>query len=149
MILKNIKFFCKTFAKIINTILKTQISFNIVFIQEPSLSFIHLLPSLKNCKGKELVEVSNHPNWIMFSRNLSNIDDLPRVITYINIRLSQLHFSLWKDIFNHRDISCVLFFNCGLVYFLINILYKPLTSIYKINTLYQKLYQVFLYSDLL
>jgi len=54
MILKNIKIFCKTFAKIINTILKTQISFNIVFI--------HLLPSLKNCKEKELVEVSNHPN---------------------------------------------------------------------------------------
>jgi len=28
---------------------------------------------------------------------------------------------LQKDIFNHRDISCILFFNCSLVYFLINI----------------------------
>jgi len=35
--------------------------------------------------------------------------------------LSPLCFSLWKDILNHRDISCVYFFNHGLVYFLINI----------------------------
>jgi len=114
MILKNIKNYLQNICNndfIINTICKTQISFNIVFIQESSWSFIHLLHSLKNCEGEELVEVSNHLNWIIFSRNLSNIDDLPRVITYINIRLSQLHYSLLM--------SC-----------------KPLTSIYKINTLY-------------
>ena len=57
----------------------------------------------------------------MFSRNLLHVGNSSRVITYINIRLSLLCFSLWKDIFNHRDISCVSFFNHGLVHLLINI----------------------------
>jgi len=70
---------------VIDTIFKTQISFNIVFIQEPLWSFIYSLSSSKNCEEEELVGVSNHPNWIMFSRNLLNINDSPRVITYINI----------------------------------------------------------------
>ena len=35
---------------------------------------------------------------IIFSRNPLNIHEVPRVITYINIRLSSFHFSLWKDI---------------------------------------------------
>ena len=30
-------------------------------------------------------------------------------------------FSLQKDIFNHRDISCASFFNNDLIYFLINV----------------------------
>jgi len=80
---------------VIDTILKTQISFNIVFIQEPLWSFIYLLFSSKNCEEKELVGVSNHPNWIMFSRNLLNINDSPRVITYINISF----ISHYKKIF--------------------------------------------------
>ena len=46
---------------------------------------------------------------------------MPRVITYINIRLSSLHFSLRKNIFDHRDISCVFFFNQGSIYYLLNI----------------------------
>jgi len=46
---------------------------------------------------------------------------MPRVIAHINVRLSSFHFSLQKDIFNYRDISCIFFFNCGSVYFLINI----------------------------
>ena len=40
---------------------------------------------------------------------------------YINIRLTQFCFSLQKDIFNHRDISCISFFNNSSIYFLINI----------------------------
>jgi len=44
-----------------------------------------------------------------------------RVIMYINIRLSIFYFALQKDIFNHRDISCVFFFNCSSIYFLMNI----------------------------
>jgi len=68
-----------------------------------------------------LVEVLNHPNWTTFSRNLSNTNDSPRVIMYINVRLSSFQFSLQKNIFNHRNISCISFFNCSSVYFLINI----------------------------
>ena len=68
-----------------------------------------------------MVEVPNHPNWITFSRNTSSDHDSPRVISYINVRLSQFCFFLQKDIFNHRDISCVSFFNNCSIYFLINI----------------------------
>jgi len=57
----------------------------------------------------------------MFTRNFSQTNDSSRVITYINVRLSSLHFSLWKNIFNYRDISYISFFNCSLVYFLINV----------------------------
>ena len=72
----------------INTILETQYDFDIIFIQELSWSFIYSILSLKNKEGKELVRVPNYPNWIIFSRNLSQSNDHPshpRVITYINI----------------------------------------------------------------
>ena len=39
-----------------------------------------------------------------------------QVALYINIRLSSLHFSLCKDIFNYRDISLISFFNGNLKY---------------------------------
>ena len=57
----------------------------------------------------------------MFSRNPTCVGDSPRVITYINIRMSSLQFSLWKDIFNYRDIFYISFSNHGLSYFIINI----------------------------
>ena len=134
MIFKNIKKFSQNFHKnnfIINTILEMQSSFDIIFIQEPSWFFIWSLPSSKSVEGDELVGVPNHPNWTTFSRNLTNGDDSPRVITYINIRLTPLCFSLYKDIFNNRDISYVSFFNCGLVYFLINVYLDSLQSALK------------------
>ena len=62
-----------------------------------------------------------------FSRNPSQGNDSSRAIIYINIQLCSLHFSLRKDIFNHRDIFCVLFFNHSSVYFLIN-LYSDLSQ---------------------
>ena len=68
-----------------------------------------------------MVGVSNHPNWITFLRNTLSNHNSSRVISYINVRLSQFYFSLWKDIFNHRDISYISFFNCDSIYFLINI----------------------------
>ena len=45
----------------------------------------------------------------------------PRVIIYINICILFLCFSLCNDFFNHRDISCVSFFNYSLIYYLFNI----------------------------
>ena len=68
-----------------------------------------------------MIGISNHPNWIIFSRNFSNDHNSPRVILYINIRLLQLCFSKIKDIFNHRDISCISFFNNSSINFLVNI----------------------------
>ena len=92
---------------------------------------IHLIPSSKYGKEEELVEIPNHPNWTTFFRNLTNIDKSSRVITYINIRLISFQFLLCKDIFNHRDILCISFFNHSLVYFLINVYLDSLQSALK------------------
>ena len=78
-----------------------------------------------------MVGVPNHLNWITFSRNSSSNIDSSRVITYINNRLSYLHFSLRKDILNYKDISCVSFSNHGSVYFLINVYSDLLQSALK------------------
>ena len=50
-----------------------------------------------------------------------NNHDLSRVASYINIRLSYFCFSLRNDVLNHRNISCISFFNCGSIFYLINI----------------------------
>ena len=76
---------------------------------------------MRNSKEKDLVGVQNYPNWLTFVRNQTNENDFPRVIIYINLRLSSLHFSLQKDILNHRDILLVLFSNNCNVFFLMNI----------------------------
>ena len=65
MILENIKIYSQNIRKnnfIIYTILKIHSSFNIIFIQELSWTYICSILSLSNCKGEELVGVSNHPN---------------------------------------------------------------------------------------
>jgi len=103
MIFKDIKIFSQNVHKnnfLINTILEMQSSFDIIFIQEPSWSFLHTILSLKNRKGKELVGVSNYFNWIMFSRNFSQVNDFPRVTTYINVKL----FSLWFPLLMYTQI---------------------------------------------
>ncbi len=124
MIIKKIKIFSHNVQKnnsVVNTILETQFSFDIIFIQKPSQTTIYFIPSLRSKEEKELVGVLNHLNWITFSRNTFKENDSPRIVIYINIRLSFFHFSLCKDIFNHRDVSFVLFFNNNLIFFLINI----------------------------
>jgi len=57
----------------------------------------------------------------MFSRQSVNVNDHPRVITYINTRLFQLQFLLRKNIINYRDINLISFFDCGITCFIINI----------------------------
>ena len=111
----------KTNNLLTNTILEVQIDFDIIFIQEPPWSIKRSISSSSNKEGEELVGIPNHPNWITFSRNSTNPQDLLRVITYINIRISSLHFSLHKNIFDHRDIFLISFFNCSSIYSLINI----------------------------
>ena len=72
-------------------------------------------------KGENLVEVLNYSNWTTFSRNTVGDQDPTRVVSYINIRLSQFCFSLRNDIFNHRNISCIFFFNYGSIFYVINV----------------------------
>ena len=88
MIIKEIKIFLQNVCKnnlLTNTILEVQKEFDIIFIQKPLWSSIL---SLSNKKEEKLVGVPNHPNWIIFSRNTSSDHDSPRVISYINVRLS-------------------------------------------------------------
>ena len=96
---------------IVNAILEIQSSFDIIFIQEPPWLVIQSISSSTNYEGEELVGVIHHLNWLTFARALSNLSDYPRVIAYINIQFSSLCFSLWNDIFNHRDVLCISFFN--------------------------------------
>jgi len=112
-------------------ILETLFSFNIIFIQKLSWTTIYSIPSFKSRKDEDLVGVLSHPNWLMFANNTSNINDYPRVITYVNIRLSVFCFSLQKDIYNYRDFSLVSFFNNNKVFFLINIYSDLLQSALK------------------
>jgi len=119
-----LKFFSQNVRKnklIIDTILETQFSYDILLIQEPPWATIHSIPSSMNCKGELLVRVPYHSNWLTFTRNPTNHLDSPRVITYINIHVSHFRFSLQNDVLNHRDISYISFLNQGSVYFIINV----------------------------
>ena len=124
MIFKDIKIFSQNVQKnnlIVNTILETYFAFNIVFIQVLSWLTIRSILSLKNRNREELVGVPNHPNWLTFTNTSSSINDYPRVITYVNIKLFSFQFSLHKNIYNHRDILLVPFLNNNNILFLINI----------------------------
>ena len=102
-------------------ILKTNNNFNIIFIQELFWITLWSIPSPFTCEGDLLVEVVNYPNWLTFAREPDAINDYPRVIMFINIRLSFLHFSFCKDVVNHRDILLTSFFNNGDIFWLMNI----------------------------
>ena len=124
MILDNLKIFSQNVQKnnlIVNTILKINSNFNIIFIQEPSWSTIWFIPSSVNCEEELLVGAVNHSNWLIFARTTDLVNDFPRVVIYINIKLSSLRFLLHKDVINHRDILLVLFFNNNNVFWLMNI----------------------------
>ena len=124
MILKDLNIFSQNIWKnnfIINTILEVNYNFNVIFIQELSWTTIRSIPSLENCKGISLVDVTNHPNWLIFARESDSVNDSPRIIIYVNIRLSSLCFSFHKDIISHRDILLISFFNNNDIFWLMNI----------------------------
>jgi len=123
MIVKNLKIFSQNVHKnslIVNTILETQNQFDIIFIQEPPWSEICKVPSSSDCEEESLMGTNHHPNWLSFTRIPSDKLDSPRVIAYINIRLSSLCFLLCKNIINHRDIILISFVNNHISYFIMN-----------------------------
>ena len=71
--------------------------------------------------GDRVVSALNHLNWITFLRPSNNNNELLCVISYINIYLSYMCFTLRKNIFNHKDICCFFFFNNGEIFVMINI----------------------------
>jgi len=94
---------------------------NIILIQELPWSEICKISSSMNCNDKPFIGSCHHLNWIVFARTSSNSIDPPRVITYINIRLSFLYFFLHKDIFNHRDVNLISFTNNDICHYILNV----------------------------
>jgi len=124
MIFKDLKIFLQNVRKnnlIVNTILELKMDFNIIFIQEPSWLTICIISSSRNCEEESLVGIANHPNWLIFFKSSEMESDYPRVVIYINIRLSPLCFSLCKDVINHKDILFILFFNNNNIFWLMNV----------------------------
>jgi len=124
MIVKDLKIFLQNVRKnnfVINTILKTNNNFNIIFIQEPSWTTIRSISSSADSEGVLLVGIVNHPNWLAFARELDTTNDCPRVMIFINIRLSSFCFSFRKDIIDHRDIILVSFFFNSKLFWVMNV----------------------------
>ena len=124
MILKDLKIFSQNIQKnnfLINTILEVNQSFDIIFIQEPSWTTIRSIPSSMNYEGIPLVGIPNHPNWLTFAREPCSTNDFPRVIVYVNVRLSSFWVSLHKDIINHKDILLASFFNNNNIFWIMNV----------------------------
>ena len=82
---------------------------------------IRNIPSTSNPEGISLLGVLNHPNWLTFARDPCLSNDSLRVISYINIHLFSLRFSLQKDIINYRDILLASFFNNNSIFWIMNI----------------------------
>ena len=124
MIYNNLKIFSQNVWKnslIVNTILEIQSYFDIIFTQEPLWSILHMIPSSISGKGEVLVGTPHHPNWLTFTRTPTNQSNSPRVLAYINIRLSSFCFSLHKDLINHKDILFIFFFNNNVCSYIMNI----------------------------
>ena len=124
MILKDLRIFSQNVHKsnfLINMILEVNQDFNILFIQEPLWTTLRSILSSTNPKGVSLLEIPNHFNWLTFVRELSSFNKSPRVIIYINIRLSSLYFSFRKDIINHRNIILAFFFNNNFIFWIMNV----------------------------
>ena len=124
IIIQDLRIFSQNVWKnsfIINTILKTQIQFDIIFIQELPWSEIHIILSSLNCEGEALIGTTHHPNWLLFAKTPSDRSDSSKVIIYINIHLSSFCFSLCNDIINYRDILLISFLNNHICYFIMNI----------------------------
>ena len=124
MIIWNLKIFSQNVRKnsiVTNTILETLYNFDIILIQELPWSEIHKIPSTTNCDSDPLLGTCHHPNWIAFARYSSSNNDFPRVISYVNIRLSSLRFLLRRDLFDHCDISIISFINNDTCHYILNI----------------------------
>ena len=105
----------------VNTIVETHCHFDIILIQELPWSIICLIPNSTCSEEKALVGAPYHPNWLSFARPPVTQLDFPRVLAYINICLSSFHFSLCRDIINHRDILLISFFTNNVCSSIINI----------------------------
>ena len=124
MIIKSLKILSQNVWKnklLTDSIFENNKDYDIIFIQEPPWATIWQVPSTLSPKGENLIGTSYHLSWILFIRNSETENDYPRVTTYVNKKISKLQFSLWRDIYNHWDISLISFLNHGILYYLLNV----------------------------
>ena len=124
MIVKDLKLFLQNVRKnnfVINTILEINNNFDIIFIQELFWTTIRFIPSSADSEDVPLVGIVNHSNWLTFAREPNTTNDCPRVIIFVNIRLSSFCFSFHKDIIDHRDIILVSFFINSKLFWIMNV----------------------------
>jgi len=91
-----------------DTILETnKNNTDILFIQEPPRYITKYVSSPQNIKGTLLYSYPSYPEWTLYARQPTQQDDIPRVITYINKRISSLLALLCTDLIDHRDINLI------------------------------------------
>ena len=124
MIIKNLRIFSQNIRKnsvIVTSLLESLTQYDIILIQELPWSEICKVPSTLYSKDEPLMGTCHHPNWITYTRIPLTDSNFPRVIAYINTRLSSFRFLLRKDIINHRDIGLIFFLNNKACFYILNI----------------------------
>ena len=119
MIIKSIKILSQNIYKnklLLNTLLENCKNYDIIFIQEPSWSFVWYIPCTFSKEDKEMIGTPNLSSWTLFTWNYNN--EYLKILTYINIQLLRLYFSLRKNIINYKDINLIFFFNNSSMFFL-------------------------------
>ena len=107
--------------------------FDILFVQEPPWRLIRKTVSASDKEGEPVVGPPTHPDWIiLFRRPGPGVDwsleaSRPRVITYVNRRLSHLRPSFRTDIVDHRDVSLLTLFGDRELH-LLNVYNDPATA---------------------
>ena len=125
MIKYNLKIFLQNVRKnktLTDIILETRKNIlDIILIQEPPQSLLRHIPSYTNPEGNPVYGMPKHPDWSLFILNDEYTDSYPRVVTYVNRRISRLRFSLRKDLINHQNINVIDFHNRQNINFIINV----------------------------
>ena len=119
MILKSLKIFSQNVCKnklLTDTLLENCKDYNILFIQKPPWFILCYIHCISSEEGEKITKAPNYLSWIFFTRNSNNENKYPKVLTHTNIKLIRLCFSLRKDIFNHKDINLIYFFNNSIMY---------------------------------
>ena len=120
---------CKNYALVDSLLEKQKNQYNILLIQEPLQNFICFILFTTTPREDEVVDTPIYLNQTQVVQFLQNSKQIPRVIYFIQFRLSRLCFSLRRDIVDYRDIQLLFFFNREKCQFLMNIYFDSLYTI--------------------
>ena len=106
MILKSLNILSQNVCKnklFTGTFLKNCKDYNILFIQGSLQSIIHYIPCTSSKEGKKIIKAFNHLSQILFTKNFNDMNDFPRVLTYIN---TKLFFLIQQFITQSAQVDC-------------------------------------------